>query len=78
MTSSIANRQLTYQEVVKAMNLDVSEDTLTQAMRKRGLVRQMAFLKSPLAVGNTYVFSSSFLFRLFVYVSSVFLCHAAG
>ncbi|EER26590.1 hypothetical protein CPC735_007630 [Coccidioides posadasii C735 delta SOWgp] len=52
ITSSIQNRQMTYQEVVNALGLDVKEDTLTQALRKRGLVRQMAFLRSPLAVGN--------------------------
>ncbi|EEP82415.1 predicted protein [Uncinocarpus reesii 1704] len=52
ITSSIQNRQMTYQEVVEVLRLDVKEDTLTQALRKRGLVRQMAFLRSPLAVGN--------------------------
>ena len=51
ITSSIRNRQLSYAQLLQELGLadQVKEDTLTVALRRRGMVRRMAFLRSELA-----------------------------
>lgn len=51
ITASVPNRQLSYAQLLETVGLAdvVKEDTLTVALRRRGFVRRMAFLRSPLA-----------------------------